>query len=100
MSTQPNPQKQQEVIARNVFNKFDEDGSCAISTSEFRRLIEFLGADFRDSEVADAIKEIDEDGSGQIDREEFVRWWTNQSSSREAGGVVAMKLRKLANKAM
>lgn len=100
MSTQPNPQKQQEVIARNVFNKFDEDGSCAISTAEFRRLIEFLGADFRDSEVADAIKEIDQDGSGQIDREEFVRWWTNQSSTREAGGVVAIKLRKLANRAM
>jgi Ca2+-binding EF-hand superfamily protein len=100
VSTQPNPQKQQEVIARNVFNKFDEDNSGSISTAEFIGLIEFLGADFSDSEVAEAIKEIDQDESGLIDREEFVRWWTNQSSSRAAGGLVAIKLRKLANKAM
>lgn len=101
MSSHPNPEKQQEVVARNVFKKFDEDNSGTIATNEFRYLIEFLGASFSDAELSEAIKEIDEDGSGQLDCEEFVHWWTNKSSSsRATGGLVAMKLRKLANKAM
>ena len=36
-SSQPNPAKQQEVIARNTFSKFDFDGSNTISGTLFGR---------------------------------------------------------------
>jgi Ca2+-binding EF-hand superfamily protein len=97
----PNPGKQQEVIARNVFQKFDRDNSGLISIEEFQDLVEYLGADFSSNELLAAISELDEDNSGQLDCNEFVRWWTNKSAaSRPTGGLIAKKLKKLANKAM
>jgi hypothetical protein len=54
VSKYPNPAKQQEIIARNVFKKFDEDDSNAISIDEFHNLIDYLGADFSQSELEGA----------------------------------------------
>ena len=46
------------------------------------------------------IKQLDSDNSGVIELNEFVDWWVQRSAnSRSGGGLIAMKLRKLARKA-
>jgi hypothetical protein len=96
----PNPAKQQEAIARNTFKKFDKDGSGFLDLEELRALIDSLGAKFTDKEMSDALKELDSDGSGQIEESEFISWWVNRSlNARAGGGLIAMKLKKLARKA-
>ena len=96
----PNPLKQQEIIARNVFKKFDSDNSNTISVDEFQNLVEYLGESLTDSEINSAVKELDTDGSGIIECEEFLSWWTSKLTSKKAAGGIALKLKKLASRAM
>jgi Ankyrin repeats (3 copies) len=50
--------------------------------------------------MLEVVKQLDSDGSGIIELEEFTEWWVQRSvKSRSGGGLIAMKLRKLARKA-
>lgn len=100
ISTQPGNHKQQEVIATNTFKLYDRDHSGAISSSEFAALVETLGASFSAKELQQAMQELDTDGSGVIECDEFVSWWINRNKAvRRGGGLIAFKLKKLANRA-
>ena len=81
VSTLPNPVEQQEIIARNTFARFDVDASNSIDASEFKELIESLGASFTDDEIDDVISLLDTDRNGTIDMDEFLAWWTQRSAS-------------------
>ena len=88
------------MLAKNTFGKFDADGSGAIDSSEFSNLVISLGVEFTPDECEQAIQELDIDGSGLIEIEEFVTWWVNRTQGvRKGGGLIAFKLKKLANKA-
>mmetsp|Transcript_2686 Transcript_2686/g.4038 ORF Transcript_2686/g.4038 Transcript_2686/m.4038 type:complete len:455 (+) Transcript_2686:56-1420(+) len=100
LSTQPGNDKQQEVMAKNTFEIFDRNRSGAISADEFADLVESLGVQFTEKECQQAIVELDKDGSGEIECNEFVQWWVNRTQSvRQGGGLIAYKLKRLANKA-
>jgi Ca2+-binding EF-hand superfamily protein len=100
VSTLPNPVKQQEAIARNTFKKFDSDGSGCLDASELGGLTQSLGADFTEEELAEALAEVDSDGSGVIEVEEFVVWWTQRAAAnRSNSSLISLKMRKLAMKA-
>ena len=50
--------------------------------------------------MVEVTRQLDTDGSGIIELNEFVDWWVQRSAkSRSSGGLIAMKLRKLARKA-
>jgi len=100
-STLPNPAKQQEVIARNTYEKYDADGSGSIDIGELTKLLEDIGGSFTQKELNDAMNELDKDGNGILDQNEFVDWWCNRClAGRKSGGsLIALKLKKLAKKA-
>jgi len=96
----PNPAKQQEALARNTFKKFDNDGSGSLDVVEMKKLFIALGAKFSDKEMEEVMQQLDSSGDGMIDEEEFIEWWTNRAlNNRRGGGLLALKLRKLASKA-
>jgi Ca2+-binding EF-hand superfamily protein len=96
----PNPAKQQEALARNTFRKFDNDGSGSLDVGEMKKLFVALGAKFSDKEMEEVMQQLDSSGDGMIDEEEFIEWWTNRAlNNRRGGGLLALKLRKLATKA-
>eukprot|EP01041_Mallomonas_annulata_P004111 gene4111-8169_t len=100
VSKLPGTQSQQEVMARNTFKRFDENGSGDLSISELSKLASILGVDFTDEELQQAIIELDKDNSGLVTCDEFVSWWSDRSSAvRRGGGLIAYKLKRLANKA-
>ncbi|CAM9552121.1 unnamed protein product, partial [Sphacelaria rigidula] len=79
--------------AREVFQMFDADGSQTISTSEMkassnlqRYLISAsMCVPLDQPQLKVLMKEIDTDGSGEVDFEEFYRWYRdNASASRSA----------------
>lgn len=57
---------------REIFNLVDKDGGGSISKAELSELLDTLGIDATPEEVDLMISEIDSDGNGDIDFEEFV----------------------------
>eukprot|EP00565_Helicotheca_tamesis_P007886 CAMPEP_0185724060 /NCGR_PEP_ID=MMETSP1171-20130828/663_1 /TAXON_ID=374046 /ORGANISM="Helicotheca tamensis, Strain CCMP826" /LENGTH=149 /DNA_ID=CAMNT_0028391835 /DNA_START=108 /DNA_END=557 /DNA_ORIENTATION=- len=58
---------------RDAFNVFDKDGSGAISRQELQSLMQKLGQNLSKEELDAMMSEVDEDGNGEIDFEEFKR---------------------------
>ena len=56
-----------------AFNVFDKDGSCSITSDEFRKIIYNLGEKLTSNEIEEIIKMSDIDGDGSIDFNEFVK---------------------------
>ena len=63
---------------RAAFRMFDKDGSGIISAEEIREVLTFGGSNSLSTEAVDKIiKQVDENGDGEISFEEFVRMMTS-----------------------
>ncbi len=60
---------------RGEFDYFDEDQSGKLSLDEFRKLFRIIAPDARRAEADAGFADIDEDGSGGIEFDEFLDWW-------------------------
>ena len=56
-----------------MFDMIDEDGSGTITAMEFKTTLQNLGSDLSMEDIQGMIREVDENGDGTIDREEFVK---------------------------
>ena len=63
---------------RAIFNLFDADQRGAISTTEIRNLHAKLGEPMSEEEAQAATKELDQDGTGQVNFHQFLYWWFEQ----------------------
>ena len=59
-------------ILRETFETYDADGSGRIDCVELRLLLAQLGHDISDGMAKDMIRQVDQDGNGEIDFKEFV----------------------------
>ena len=59
-----------------VFKSFDRDGSGSIDRNELSRLLEALGQELPEEELAVALEVIDINHSGRISWDEFKAWWS------------------------
>ena len=57
---------------REIFNLVDKDGGGSISKEELSELMDTLGIEATNEEIDHMVGEIDVDGDGDIDFEEFV----------------------------
>eukprot|EP01062_Namystynia_karyoxenos_P044885 TRINITY_DN3318_c0_g1_i1.p1 TRINITY_DN3318_c0_g1~~TRINITY_DN3318_c0_g1_i1.p1 ORF type:complete len:205 (+),score=76.72 TRINITY_DN3318_c0_g1_i1:79-615(+) len=64
------PEQLQEF--RLVFNLFDSDSSGAISATELGTVMKSVGLKPTERELAQMIQDVDKDGSGEIEFEEFL----------------------------
>lgn len=70
--------KKQEIFngpIQECFDKFDKDGSGDIDISELQNVCGQLGMELDDEQTAEAMKDLDLNGDGVIDINEFVRWY-------------------------
>mmetsp|Transcript_26832 Transcript_26832/g.77585 ORF Transcript_26832/g.77585 Transcript_26832/m.77585 type:complete len:763 (+) Transcript_26832:113-2401(+) len=58
------------------FDKLDQDQSGYIDASELKLLLERLGDDISEEDLQAAFKNLDADGSGEIEFFEFAEWFT------------------------
>ncbi|EPB73982.1 EF hand [Ancylostoma ceylanicum] len=56
---------------RQLFNMFDTDGSGAIGNDELKQAMLSIGIHANEAEIDNVIREVDADGNGEIDFEEF-----------------------------
>merc|ERR1712091_614802 len=62
---------------KQEFDAYDQDRSGYIDRTELRGLLEKLGEELSEEELDQAFKELDSDGSGEIEFFEFVEWFTS-----------------------
>ncbi|KAL1193746.1 Disease resistance protein RML1A [Cardamine amara subsp. amara] len=66
--------KDSEEEMREAFKVFDKDQNGYISPAELRHVLKYIGMKETDEQVKDMIREVDVDGDGQINYEEFVNF--------------------------
>ena len=86
----PAPAISDEVLAsyKEAFSVFDKDGSGTVSTSELGEMMSALGQNLSAEELDEMVKEVDADGSGEIDFDEFCACMLKAKE----GGATAPKL--------
>ena len=63
--------EEQKQEFKDVFSLFDKDGDGTVSTKELGVVMWALGQNPTDAEIAEMIKEVDVDGNGEVDFDEF-----------------------------
>merc|ERR1719326_1422865 len=63
---------------KQEFDAYDEDRSGYIDVKELRELLHKLGEELTEEELEQAFRELDQDGSGEIEFFEFVEWFTSE----------------------
>ena len=63
--------EEQIIELKGVFEMFDFDGSGAIDAKELKQVMQNLGMNPTEEEVQRMMEDADEDGSGEIEFQEF-----------------------------
>lgn len=63
--------KDQIVLLKKAFDAFDHEKKGCIGTGMVGTILSMLGYDLSEKMLQDIIKEVDEDGSGELEFEEF-----------------------------
>lgn len=69
-------------VTRDLFEQADTDGSGVIDRSELVVILTELGHDTDEATVDEVMKEIDKDGGGEIEFDEFNEWWSKVVSEQ------------------
>lgn len=67
-----------QVKARIEFARFDDDGGGQLSTDELRNLVATMGIAPTDQELSEWVEEMDADGSGTLDVQEFEKMYCSK----------------------
>ena len=78
---------------RELFDLIDEDRSGSLDRAEIQNLAGRLGKHLTVDQLDEAMAEMDEDGGGEVDFDEFQTWWVHTGSQQR--GVFANGAPKL-----
>ena len=62
----------------DIFQRYDRNRTGSIEHPEFARLLEALGQNINDEELAIAFDIIDTERTGKISWKQFKNWWTSR----------------------
>jgi hypothetical protein len=78
---------------KKVFMEYDEDDSGFIDKAELKAMMEKMGTKLNDEQVKVALKDLDLNGDGVIDFNEFSQWYFSgrQQNSKVNRALLQMK---------
>ena len=72
--------KQLKVVWKSV----DVDGGGTLDRYELRQVLKKMGKTLTEEQLDKTMRQVDEDGSGEVEFEEFEAWWDRHMSSEAA----------------
>jgi calmodulin len=75
--------EEQTAEYREAFSLFDKDGDGCITKEELGTVMKSLGHNPTETELYDMINEIDEDGNGTVDFNEFLTMMIEKASAKD-----------------
>ena len=66
-----------------MFEKYDQDQSGTLETTELNNLLIGLDLEIDDDSMEACLNEIDTDGSGSISLDEFLKWYLHLDNQRK-----------------
>lgn len=66
-----------QLTMERAFDKYDADQSGYIDCAELQVLAAELGHALSSAELKKALRMLDYDGSGVVEKPEFIRWWSS-----------------------
>ncbi|XP_033736481.1 calmodulin-A-like [Pecten maximus] len=79
----PPPSRAQLAEFREAFNMFDINKTGSVTTKELGDVLRSMGQEPSETELTHMVDEVDEDGSGSIEFEEFVEMMMNKIHETE-----------------
>jgi hypothetical protein len=83
----PGLSKEEIEEIKEAFNLFDTDGSGTIDPKELKSAMQSLGFEAKNATIYQMIGDIDKDGSGSIDFDEFLDMMTAKMVRRRVAGT-------------
>ncbi|KAL4235313.1 hypothetical protein ACF0H5_006948 [Mactra antiquata] len=81
-------EEDEEKELRQAFTVFDKSGCGYISASDIRDILQCLGEDLTEEEIDEMIAEVDIDGDGRIDYDEFIACVCSENSTDKDDGKI------------
>jgi hypothetical protein len=69
---------------RILFNLMDDDNSGFLDAVQVAALYAQMGKKLNPQQLTDAMAEMDSDGGGKVELDEFMKWWTLQGSASQS----------------
>lgn len=79
-----------------MFDRIDDDGSGLLDRGETKELMVQLFPGLSDAEFDEAFATMDDDGSGEVDFDEFSAWW--EAELKEKGAELEARMREVQEK--
>ncbi|KYQ99709.1 calmodulin [Tieghemostelium lacteum] len=83
MSTQEQLTEEQLAEFKEAFSLFDKDGDGCITSKELGTVMRSLGQNPTEAEIHDMINEVDQNGNGTIDFNEFIRMMSRKMQDND-----------------
>ncbi|BFZ19131.1 hypothetical protein BsWGS_22170 [Bradybaena similaris] len=78
-------QESEEEELRQAFRVFDKSGCGYITPSDLRAVLQCMGQELTEEEIDEMIAEVDIDGDGRIDFEEFITCMRSEDDEDDDG---------------
>ena len=78
---------------KKMFDMFDTDKSGAIGFFEMKNLTKHLGVELSDEDLRKSMAQIDENGNGDLEFEEFVQWLSEASAHGDEFAMLKSRIR-------
>jgi len=76
-------EEQQKSRLKRIFDVFDTDGDGYITSKELKDFAAQMGVDISYNDVHQGFSDIDTDGSGTVNFDTFVKWWSARQKIRD-----------------
>ncbi|XP_070556028.1 calmodulin-like [Ptychodera flava] len=75
--------KTSPAYIRSIFDRYDLDGNGSITISELKQGLRRGGIDYTDDEIYQFMRQVDLDGNGEIDFNEFSIFWIGKHGEEQ-----------------